>query len=187
MNDSSHTLKLSQDYHNGMWQNRNKKKILMNTDNTEHYLNENGKLVWKHRTNKRLFLERAYSWVDSLIMIDETEDRAIIQGFKYSTYDFSAWELMSKEEYDSVKYYYKEIYGGLNLNELESRLDAALENETEESLRNWVHSKRKNDAAEVIADVLNRRGVKYTINGVTMYVEDSVIFAMDELIKQLKK
>ena len=82
----------------------------MNIDNTEHYLNEHGKLVWKHKTNKRLFLERAYHWVDSIIMIDETDGRAVVQSFKYSTYDFGVWEPMSKEEYDSVKSNYKEIY-----------------------------------------------------------------------------
>jgi hypothetical protein len=77
-------------------------------DNTDHYLNEHGKLVWKHKTNKRLFLERAYHWVDSIIMIDETEGRNVVQSFKYSTYDFRGWNTMSKEEYDSVKSNYNE-------------------------------------------------------------------------------
>jgi hypothetical protein len=73
-------------------------------------LNEDGKLVFKHKTNKRLFLERSYRWVDRLTLLDETEERQVIDSYKYSTYDLGAWEPMTKEEYDSVKSCYKEIY-----------------------------------------------------------------------------
>ena len=73
-------------------------------------LNEYGMRVWKHKTNKRLFLQQSYSWVDRLTLIDETEGRQIIMDFKVSTFDFYAWTPMSKEEYDSVKSVYKEIY-----------------------------------------------------------------------------
>lgn len=73
-------------------------------------LNEYGMRVWKHKTNKRLFLQQSYSWVDRLTLIDETEGRQIIIDFKVSTFDFYAWTPMSKEEYDSVKSVYKEIY-----------------------------------------------------------------------------
>ena len=73
-------------------------------------LDEFGKRVWKHKTNKRLFLQQSYSWKDNLILLDETEGRQIVDSYKASTYDFSAWESMTKEEYDSVKSYYKEIY-----------------------------------------------------------------------------
>jgi hypothetical protein len=74
-------------------------------------LNEHGKLVFKHKTNKRLFLDRSYRWVDRLILLDETDGRQVIDEFKYSTFDLSAWEPMTKEEFDSVKSSYKEIYG----------------------------------------------------------------------------
>lgn len=73
-------------------------------------LNEFGKRVWKHKTNKRLFLEQSYSWKDSLILLDETEDRQIVDSFAASTFDYSAWEPMTKEEYDSVVSKYREIY-----------------------------------------------------------------------------
>ncbi len=74
-------------------------------------LNEFGKKVWKHKTNKRLFLEQAYSWKQSLILLDETKGRKIINCFdSESEVDFRDWEPMSKCEYDSVQYKYCEIY-----------------------------------------------------------------------------
>lgn len=73
-------------------------------------LNEFGLKVWKHKTNKRLFLQQSYSWKDNLTLIDETEERQIIDTYKASTYDYSAWTPMTKDEYDSVKNDFKEIY-----------------------------------------------------------------------------
>jgi len=60
-------------------------------------LNEFGKRVWKHKTNKRLFLEQSYEWVDNLILLDETDGRQVVDSYKSSTYDFSAWQPMTKE------------------------------------------------------------------------------------------
>ena len=48
------------------------------SDNNE--LNEHGLLVFKHKTNKRLFLQKTYRWVDRLILLDETEGRQIIDS-----------------------------------------------------------------------------------------------------------
>lgn len=73
-------------------------------------LDEYGLLVFRHKTNKRLFLERSYRWVDRLTLIDETSGRQIIDDFKFSTFDFSAWSPFSKEEYDMIKSNYKEIW-----------------------------------------------------------------------------
>lgn len=73
-------------------------------------LNEHGTRVWKHKTNKRLFLQQSYSWVDRLTLIDETEGRQIIMDFKASDFDYSAWESMTREEFDLVQSKYKEIY-----------------------------------------------------------------------------
>ena len=73
-------------------------------------LDGNRLLIFKHKTNKRLFLERPYYWVDRIILIDETEDRDIVMDFKYSTFDLYAWTPMTKEEYISVKSKYREIY-----------------------------------------------------------------------------
>lgn len=73
-------------------------------------LNEFGLRVWKHKTNKRLFLEQSYHWVDRLTMIDETETRNVVMEFKCSTFDFYAWSPMTLEEYNSVKSQYKEIW-----------------------------------------------------------------------------
>jgi hypothetical protein len=73
-------------------------------------LNEFGLKVWKHKTNKRLFLYQSYRWQDNLTLLDETEDRQIMDSYKASTYNYSAWTPMTKDEYDSVKSYFKEIY-----------------------------------------------------------------------------
>ena len=73
-------------------------------------LNEHGMRVWKHKTNKRLFLQQSYRWKDSLMLLDETEGRQIVDSFQASTFDYGAWEHMTQEEYDSVKSKFTEIY-----------------------------------------------------------------------------
>ncbi len=74
-------------------------------------LDEFGKKVWKHKTNKRLFLEQSYIWKERLTLIDEFEDeRNVVMTFELNSFDFSAWTPMTKEEFDSVKSCYKEIY-----------------------------------------------------------------------------
>lgn len=73
-------------------------------------LNEHGLKVWKHKTNKRLFLQQSYRWKDNLVLLDETEGRQIVDTFKSSTFDYSAWISMTQEEYDSVKSKFVEIY-----------------------------------------------------------------------------
>lgn len=73
-------------------------------------LNENGLAVWKHKTNKRLFLQQSYRWKDSLFLLDETEGRQIVDSFKASTFNYDAWEPMTTEEYSKVKRKFIEIY-----------------------------------------------------------------------------
>ena len=73
-------------------------------------LNEHGLLVFKHKTNKRLFLEKSYRWADVLILIDETEERQIIMSFEFASFNFSAWEPITVDEYSKVKQKYIEIY-----------------------------------------------------------------------------
>jgi hypothetical protein len=70
-----------------------------------------GKKVWKHKTNKRLFLEQSYVWKERLTLIEEFKnERNVVMTFDIDTFDFSAWTPMTKEEFDSVKSQYKEIY-----------------------------------------------------------------------------
>ena len=76
----------------------------------EHELNDYGLLVFKHKTNQRLFLQRSFKWIDRITMIDETEERQIIDTFKYSEFDLGAWEPMTKEEYTKVKKNFREVY-----------------------------------------------------------------------------
>jgi hypothetical protein len=73
-------------------------------------LNEHGLKVWKHQTNKRLFLQQSYRWKDRLVLLDETEGRQIVDTFIASTFDYGAWKPMTQEEYDSVKSKFTEIY-----------------------------------------------------------------------------
>ena len=73
-------------------------------------LNESGKAVWRHKTNKNLFAERPYRWCDRVIVLDETERRQVIDDTQFSTFDFSAWIPVGVEEYKKVKQKFKEIY-----------------------------------------------------------------------------
>lgn len=73
-------------------------------------LNEHGLKVWKHKTNKRLFLIQSYRWKDVLHLLDETEGRQFIDSYKASTYNYSAWDPMTLEEYAKVKTKYRDIY-----------------------------------------------------------------------------
>ena len=78
---------------------------------TKSELDNFGKRVWKHKTNKRLFLEQSYSWSLRLVMIDEFEhERNVVMSFDVSTFNFDVWEPMTQEEFNSVKSQYKEIY-----------------------------------------------------------------------------
>jgi hypothetical protein len=73
-------------------------------------LNEFGLLLFKHKTNKRLFLVKSYRWVDQLTLLDETESRQIIDTYKFSTYNLSAWSPVTKEEYAKVEEKFRDIY-----------------------------------------------------------------------------
>ncbi len=79
-------------------------------ENKELYLNEYGLIVFKHKTNKRLFLERTYHWKDNITLLDETEGRQVIMCQKYSTFNTNAWQPITKEEYSKVDKKYTDIY-----------------------------------------------------------------------------
>jgi hypothetical protein len=79
-------------------------------ENKENWLTEFGLLVWKHKTHKGLFLHRHYHWVDRVTLVDEANGRRVVDSFKHSTFDYSAWELITKEEDSKVKDNYTEIY-----------------------------------------------------------------------------
>ena len=84
-------------------------------------LNEFGKRVWKHKSNKKLFLEQAYGWKQNLYLLDETNGRKIAASYDETEVDFLEWEPMTKFEYDLVEYKYCEVY------KREERLDYLLE------------------------------------------------------------
>lgn len=84
-------------------------------------LNEFGKRVWKHKSNKKLFLEQAYGWKQNLYLLDETNGRKITASYDETEVDFLEWEPMTKFEYDLVEYKYCEVY------KREERLDYLLE------------------------------------------------------------
>lgn len=73
-------------------------------------LDENGMAVWRHKTNQNLFVERTYEWCNRVIILDESEEREVIDDLEFSTFDFSDWTPMTVEEYQRVKRKYKEIY-----------------------------------------------------------------------------
>jgi hypothetical protein len=65
-------------------------------------LNEYGLKVWKHKTNKRLFLQQSYRWKDNLLLLDETEGRQIVDTFIAST---KASTTPSLDEDEDLEYF----------------------------------------------------------------------------------
>lgn len=80
-------------------------------------LDEFGMAVWRHKTNKNLFVQRSYGMCDRVIIIDETFDgigRNVVNDTNFGTFDFTDWIPMTKEEYSRVinekMSNYKELY-----------------------------------------------------------------------------
>lgn len=63
-------------------------------------LNDFGKAIWRHKYCKHIVAERAYSWVDRVIIIDEYEDsRKCIDDIPFSNLNLDDWVPVTKEEY----------------------------------------------------------------------------------------
>jgi hypothetical protein len=77
-----------------------------------HRLNEYGLAVWRHKTKPFLFAQRAYDWVDRIVLIDESDGvhRTIVDDVKFSTFDFTDWIAVTHHQYTKVKAMYREIY-----------------------------------------------------------------------------
>lgn len=73
-------------------------------------LNEHGMAVWRHKTNKNLFVERSYSWCDTVTVLDETEGRRVMDVGKFSEFDFTDWIPVTVEEFKKVQRNFNEIY-----------------------------------------------------------------------------
>jgi hypothetical protein len=74
-------------------------------------LNENGRLVWKHKASKILFLEKGYEWLSTVMTIQEDgNNRMSIELNEVEDINFDHWVPMTQEEFDSVERQYKEIY-----------------------------------------------------------------------------
>ena len=74
------------------------------------WLNKHGKLVFQHKTKRKLFAERSYYWVDRLHYIDESEGtRASVGEIKFSRFDSSEWIQITPEEFEPVKSFYYEV------------------------------------------------------------------------------
>ena len=69
-----------------------------------------GHAVWKHKTNKDLFVCRSYDWVDRVLVIDESIDRRVVSDEAFTTFDFTEWTPVTPEEFVFVKRRYKDIY-----------------------------------------------------------------------------
>jgi hypothetical protein len=65
-------------------------------------LNEFGLRIWSNIKNPNLTAQRAYDWVDRVIIIDESRQREVICDQKFSEFDFTGWREWSKEEYNKV-------------------------------------------------------------------------------------
>ena len=68
------------------------------------WLNEYGKLVFQHKTKRKLFAERSYHWVNRLHFIDESEgNRSHAGEMKFSEFDSSDWIQITPQEFESLK------------------------------------------------------------------------------------
>ena len=61
-------------------------------------INEFGKRIWSHMYLPYT-VERAYSWVDSVLVIDESKNREIIKITQFSTFDFTYYIEWSQDDY----------------------------------------------------------------------------------------
>ena len=63
-------------------------------ENKTYWLNEFGKRTWKHKVNNWT-ADRSYYWCDRIIVIDEGNNRRVIDDVLYSTFDLTEWEPLS--------------------------------------------------------------------------------------------
>lgn len=73
-------------------------------------LNEWGLAVWRHSTNKNLFVERPYRWCDATVTLNESDGRRVVGQAPFSSFDFTDWISVTVEEFKKVKRKFKEIY-----------------------------------------------------------------------------
>ena len=104
-------------------------------------LNETGLQVWKHKTNKRLFLEKSYRWSKSIVLIDETDGRQVIDSFVFDSFNFSAWELVTIEESKKIKNRYRDIYRPTVKKQVEEMFEEVLKNNEALQFAQWIGEK----------------------------------------------
>ena len=81
------------------------------------YLNDFGLQVWRHKTNKDLFISTPYSWVDCYSMVDESEGRQVVATFSSVAFKEleHAFTPVTPEEYTKVKRAFKDMYDETDL------------------------------------------------------------------------
>jgi len=105
-------------------------------------LNEYGLQVWKHKTNKRLFLERSYRWSKSIALIDETEGRQVIDTFLFDSFIFDAWSPVTVEEGEKIKRRYRDIYRSAVKKQVEEMFEDVLKNDEALQFAQWIGEKK---------------------------------------------
>jgi len=83
-------------------------------ENELNYLDESGLLIFQSKTNPNIFAQRAYDWVDRVILIHEKKkkngyDRLIIGTMKFSDFPFLEYRMITTEEFQKIKKAYSEI------------------------------------------------------------------------------
>ena len=90
---------------NGCCRENNEKQYV------DYYLNEFGKLLFAHKTDKHVFVHRAYHWSDRYVKTDESKGRiTVIETGKFSEFDKSEYRLVTLEEFKTVEKKYGDIY-----------------------------------------------------------------------------
>lgn len=77
--------------------------------NNEIELDEYGRLVFQNNAIPYLFAHRAFSWVDRIIFLDESNGRRHIHEQTYSSFSDACWTPITKEQDDTVISTYNEL------------------------------------------------------------------------------
>lgn len=78
-------------------------------DDETYWLNDYGRVTLQSKNNENIFAHRDYSWVDRVVILDESTGRKIIGQYSIQDIDLCEWIPITKEEDKYVKKTYREI------------------------------------------------------------------------------
>jgi hypothetical protein len=78
--------------------------------NENYWCDKFGKVILQNKTNSKIFAERSYHWVNSVILIDETKDTRNIIGFESEeSFHPNDWKIIDPIQEKYIKNLFSEI------------------------------------------------------------------------------